>query len=307
MPDQPLAYLNALRAFEAAARHLSYAPAAAELGVTPAAVGQQVRALEAWLGVSLFRRSPGPPVRLALTEEAQAALPDLREGFDRLAQGLRRLREAKAGGIVTVTSSPAFAAKWLLARIDRFRAAHPQLDVRLDATDRLVDFAMSDADVGIRYGGGSWPGVEATLLMREEVFPVCSPRLLAGPHPLERPGDLRHHTLVHDAAIRFDADFPTWQSWLAAVGVQGVDAGRGITINSSIAVVQAVLEGQGVALARSVVVADDLRAGRLVRLFPDVSTPLRWGYHLVHRPGAATPGKVAAFKGWIIAEAKGEG
>ena len=296
--------MNALRAFEAAGRHLSYVRAAEELGVTPAAVGQQVRALEAWLGVPLFRRIAGPPVRLLLTEEAQAALPDLRDGFAHLASGLRYLKEAKAGSIILVTASPAFAAKWLLPRIDRFRAAYPHLDVRLDATDRLVDVGSGDADIGIRYGGGSWPALEATHLLDEEVFPVCSPALLEGPHRLRTPEDLRHHTLLHDATIRFDADFPTWRTWLAASGVQGVDPERGLSINTSAAVTQAAVDGQGVALGRSVVVGDDLEAGRLVRLFPGTGCSLRWAYYAVAPPGGSRLPTVAAFRDWLTSEAK---
>ena len=299
-----LAHLNALRAFEAAARHLSYARAAAELNVTPAAVGQQVRALEAWLGTPLFHRNAGPPVRLALTDAARAALPDLRDGFDRLAAGLQRLRETRTGGIVAVTVSPAFAAKWLLPRLDGFRAAHPGLDVRLDVTDRLADLRAGEADVGVRYGGGRWPGLEAARLLAEEVFPVCSPGLLKGPPPLRGPDDLRHKTLIHDATIGFDADFPSWPRWLAAAGVRGVDAGRGLRINASAAVTQAAIAGQGVALGRSVVVADDLAAGRLVRLFPDVRCSVGWAYWVVHTPEGARLAKVAAFRDWLVAEAR---
>lgn len=302
-----LAHLNALRAFEAAARHLSYARAAAELNVTPAAIGQQVRALEAWLGTPLFHRSAGPPVRLTLTEAAQAALPDLRDGFDRLASGLRRLREARAAGIVAVTVSPAFAAKWLLPRLDRFRAAHPGLDVRLDVTDRLADLRAGEADVGVRYGGGRWPGLEAGRLLAEEVFPVCSPGLLEGPPQLCTPDDLRHHTLIHDATIRFDADFPSWPRWLAAAGVQHVDAGRGLRINASAAVTQAAVAGQGVALGRSVVVADDLAAGRLVRLFPGVRCSVEWAYWVVHAPEVAKLPRVTAFRDWLVAETRPSG
>jgi LysR family glycine cleavage system transcriptional activator len=182
-----------------------------------------VRALEAWLGVPLFRRTSGPPVRLLLTEEAQVALADITTGFDRLASGLNRLRAAKGAGIVTVTASPAFAAKWLLPRIDRFRAAYPEFDVRLDATDRLVDLAEGDADIGVRYGGGRWPGLDSVRLMDEEVFPVCSPALLAGAHPLRTPADLAHRRFC---TTRRSASTPTsrlgvpgWlrQEWKASI------------------------------------------------------------------------------------------
>jgi LysR family glycine cleavage system transcriptional activator len=301
---RPLAHLNAIRAFEAAARHLSYARAAAELGVTAAAVGQQVRMLEAWLGTTLFHRSPGPPIRLALTESARAALPDLTYGLERLAAGERRLRQRESPLIVTVTSSPAFAAKWLLPRLERFREAHPQLDVRIDATDRLADFASGGVDVGIRYGGGNWPGLTAVRLMDEEVFPVCSPKLLDGARPIDRPDDLSGHVLIHDATIRFDTDFPDWRVWLRNAGASDVDPEKGLSMNSSAAVAQAALEGHGVALARSVVVADDLAAGRLIRLFAHLACPVRWGYYVVHRADDNGLAKLATFRDWLIAECR---
>lgn len=297
-------HFNQLRAFEAAARHLSYVRAAEELGVTPAAVGQQVRALESRLGMELFRRIPGPPVRLILTDEAQSALRDIREGFERLAIGIRRLEQAKTGGIVTVTVSPSFGAKWLLPRLHRFTAKHPDLDVRLDATDRLVDLAAGDADVGVRYGSGRWAGLQAHLLFDEEIFPVCSPSILQSGRPLRNPSDLRHHTLIHDSTIKFDSDFPSWRAWLGMARVRGVDPERGLAINSSVAVTQAALEGQGVALGRSVVVNDDLAAGRLIRLFPAVECQLNWAYYAVHRPGAERVAKTSAFLEWLVAEAR---
>lgn len=299
-----LAHLNALRAFEATARHLSYVRAAEELGVTPAAVGQQVRTLEAWLGIELFRRIPGPPVRLTLSEGARAALPDIREGFDRLAVGLHRLKDTRAGRVVTVTASPSFSAKWLLPRLHRFAERRPDLDVRLDATDRLVDIVGGAADLGIRYGSGRWPGLRSHRLLDEEVFPVCSPSLMLGPHALTVPGDLRHHTLIHDATIRFDADFPTWRAWLALAGETDIDPERGLVINASAAVAQAALEGRGVALGRSVVVGDDVAAGRLVRLFPAIQCPVNWAYYVVHRQGAEKTEKVASFLAWISDEAR---
>ena len=298
-----LTHLNALRAFEATARHLSYVRAAEELGVTPAAIGQQVRTLEAWLGVELFRRIPGPPVRLILSEGAQAALPEIREGFDRLAVGLGRLKDTRAASVITVTASPSFSAKWLLPRLYRFTEQHPDLDVRLDATDRLVDIAGGAADLGIRYGSGRWPGLRSHRLLAEEIFPVCSPLLLQGPHALNTPADLRHHTLIHDATIRFDADFPNWRAWLALADVRDIDPERGLVINASAAVAQAALEGRGVALGRSVVVGDDVAAGRLVRLFPAIQCPVNWAYYAVYRQGAEKAEKVEAFLAWLSAEA----
>ena len=166
-------HLNALRAFEASARHQSFSAAAAELNVTPAAVGQLVRTLEDWLGTPLFHRGSSGRARLIVTDAAERALPDIRAGFDRLGIGMTLLQQASTGGVLTVTISPAFAAKWLLPRIDRFQALCPETDVRLDTSLKPVDFAAQGIDIGVRYGSGHWPGLVAEKLMDEEVFPVC--------------------------------------------------------------------------------------------------------------------------------------
>src|SRR4051794_36642926 len=187
--------LNSLRAFEAAARHLSFAEAAAELHVTPAAISHQIKALEADLGVKLFRRF-NRAVRL--TDAGQACLPGLRDGFERIAEAVARARQGDSVGVLTVTASPAIAAKWLVPRLERFRERHPSIDLRIDASMRLVDFTREDVHVGLRYGGGKYPGLHTELLLRSEVFPVCAPALLKGKHPLREPEDLRHHTLIHD-------------------------------------------------------------------------------------------------------------
>jgi LysR family glycine cleavage system transcriptional activator len=293
-----LSHLNGLRAFESAARHLSFVEAAAELGVTPAAVGQQVRALEGHLDVRLFvRQKP----RIALTDEGRALAADVHAAFDRLALAVSRLDEGKGRGVLTVTLPPSFAARWLIPRIDRFREAHPDLDVRFDTTDRLVDFARNDIDAGVRYGGGRWPGLEATLLLEEEVFPVCSPLLLSRDPPLCTPRDLKHHTLLHDTTVAFDGGFPTWQAWLDAAGVRGARI-RGLHFNSSVLATQAALDGRGVLLGRSVVVADDLAAGRLIRPFPQAHR-LASAYYFVHRPEDAARPKVVTFRSFLLAEA----
>src|SRR5215470_7524462 len=203
-------HLNALRAFEAAARHRSYVAAAEELNVTPAAVGQLVRGLEEVLGVELFHRSQAGPARLVLTDQARAAIPDLQSGFDRLAMAFERLKAGRARVSVAVTVPPAFAGKWLLPRVERFAAQHPAFDLVIDTSGRLVDFAAERIDVGIRYGGGRWAGLAATFLLRDAFFPVCSPALLEGAHPLRGPDDLTHHTLIHDRSMAFDDTFPTW-------------------------------------------------------------------------------------------------
>ncbi|MBJ2165842.1 transcriptional regulator GcvA [Acidovorax sp. IB03] len=299
-----IAHLNALRAFEASARHQSFSLAAQELNVTPAAVGQLVRTLEDWLGSPLFVRSTSGRARLVTTEVAEQALPDIRAGLERLAVGLERLRSGSAGGVLTVTVSPAFAAKWLLPRIERFQAAWPETDLRLDTSLKPVDFVAQRIDVGVRYGRGLWPGLAAEKLMDEEVYPVCAPALLATA-TLQAPGDLRGQVLIHDQSVDTSTGFASWQAWLRHAGVQGVPTDRGLRINNSAAVLQAAIDGQGVALARSVMAHDDLAAGRLVRLFPQVRLESALAYYVVYRPECIAQPKVAAFRDWLLREAHG--
>ena len=304
MGMRSIAHLNALRAFEASARHQSFSLAAQELNVTPAAVGQLVRTLEDWLGSPLFVRSTSGRARLVTTEVAEQALPDIRAGLERLAVGLERLRSGCAGGVLTVTVSPAFAAKWLLPRMERFQAAWPETDLRLDTSLKPVDFVAQRIDVGVRYGRGQWPGLAAEKLMDEEVYPVCAPALLATA-TLQAPGDLRGQVLIHDQSVDTSTGFASWQAWLRHAGVQGVPTDRGLRINNSAAVLQAAIDGQGVALARSVMAHDDLAAGRLVRLFPQVRLESALAYYVVYRPECIAQPKVAAFRDWLLREAHG--
>ncbi len=295
-------HLNALRAFEASARHQSFSAAAAELHVTPAAVGQLVRTLEEWLGTPLFLRGTSGRARLVATEAAERALPDIRAGFDRLSLGFDRLREASPHGLLTVTVSPAFAAKWLLPRIERFHAAWPDTDVRLDTSLKPVDFVAQRVDIGVRYGSGHWAGLVADKLMDEEVYPVCSPQLQRG--RLKKPADLMQQTLIHDLSMDGHAGFPSWSAWLRKAGGAGAAPSRGMKINNSAAVLQAAIEGQGVALARSVMARDDLAAGRLVRLFPKIAFPATLAYYVVYRAECASQPRLAAFRGWLLEEAE---
>ena len=295
-------HLNALRAFEAAARHLSYVAAADELNVTPAAVGQLVRALEETLGVELFHRSQAGPSRLVLTEAARAALPDLQAGFDRLSTAVERMRAARSCSAVTVTVPPAFADKWLLARVERFRAYYPEYDLRIDTSGRLVDFTAERIDVGIRYGAGRWPDLEATFLLRDAFFPVCSPALLMGEHPLKSAADLKHHALIHDMSMSFESTFPTWRVWLRNAGFTDFDCDRGLQINDSAAVFQAAIAGNGVALGRTTLVAKDLAEGRLVRPFGE-ALPYDFAYYIVHKKENSAKPAIVAFKEWLLTEA----
>jgi LysR family transcriptional regulator, glycine cleavage system transcriptional activator len=277
--------------------------AAAELHVTPAAVGQLVRSLEDWLGTPLFHRGASGRVRLIPTEAAERALPDIRAGFDRLLLGVERLMEASTSGVLTVTVSPAFAAKWLLPRIDRFQTAWPDTDVRLDTSLKPVDFVAQRVDIGVRYGKGSWPGLAAEKLMEEEVYPVCSPTLLRQHRRLRGPVDLARETLIHDLSMDGHTGFPTWGIWLQRAGAADVSTTRGLQINNSGAVLQAAIEGHGVALARSVMARDDLAAGRLVRLFPKIGFASALAYYVVYRAECSNLPRLVAFRDWLFTEA----
>jgi len=295
-------YLNAMRAFEASARHESFSAAASELNVTPAAVGQLVRSLEEWLGAPLFHRSPSGRARLVMTETAQRALPDIRAGFERLSLGLERLKDASANGVLTVTVSPAFAAKWLLPRIDRFQTAWPDTDVRLDTSLKLMDFVAQGIDIGVRYGAGVWPGLTAEKFMDEDIYPVCSPALLRQKR-LRTPADLAGQTLINDLSVDARAGFATWGTWLEQADAVDVATKRGLRINNSAAVLQAAIDGHGIALARSIMARDDLAAGRLVRLFPKIALASRLAYYVVYRPECADLPRLVAFRDWLVSEA----
>ncbi|MGA0600293.1 transcriptional regulator GcvA [Caulobacter sp. KR2-114] len=290
--------LNALRAFEAAARHLNFSRAADELSVTPGAVSQQIQNLEDYVGASLFKRTPKG---LLLTDAAQTALPALREAFDRLAEAASLLTAAVDGRRLTLTAAPSFAAKWLVPRLGRFEEAHPHVDVWLSADMELVDFAAGEVDLAIRYGSGRYPGLESVRLMNETVIPVASPDLVAA-NPLADPSDLSHHILLHDGSPDADDSCPDWSMWLAARNVKGVDGNRGPRFNQSSLVIEAAVGGRGVALAKRTLAQDDLDAGRLVAPL-QIATAVDFAYHVVHPKAKGRLPQVKAFVSWITAEA----
>lgn len=290
--------LNALRAFEAAARHLNFSRAADELSVTPGAVSQQIQNLEDYVGAALFKRTPKG---LLLTDAAQTALPALREAFDRLAEAASLLTAAVDGRRLTLTAPPSFAAKWLVPRLGAFEQAHPQVDVWLSAGIELVDLAAGEVDVAIRYGSGRYPGLEVRRLLNETVLPVISPELLKE-QPLESPDDLKNHVLLHDGSPDLDDSCPDWSMWLAARGLRGVDGMRGPRFNQSSLVIEAAANGRGVALAKLTLAQADLDAGRLVAPL-QIATAVDFAYYLVHPKAKGRLPQVKAFISWIEAEA----
>lgn len=285
--------LNALRTFEAAARHLSFTKAAQELFVTQAAVSHQIKALEEHLGVPLFRRLNR---HLILTDQGQALLPSVRQAFDALAVGVERVREQCCTGNLSISATPSFAANWLAGRLARFQALHPDIELSLSTTPRLVDFLRENIDCGVRYGLGDWPGLQATRLFNQELVPVCSPALLEGPTPLRRPEDLARHTLLHALD-----DMDDWRLWLQAAGVGGIDPERGPKFDSFPLAMQAALNGAGVLIGGAQMVAAELATGRLVEPFA-IELPLESGYYFVVPEIRAEQPKIALFREWLLQE-----
>ena len=288
--------LNSLRAFEAAARHLSFTKAADELAVTPGAISQQVKLLEETIGVPLFLRNARG---LALTEAGLAALPSLRDGFDRLDTAVRLMTLERRAGRLAVSVAPSFASKWLVPRLDLFQAQHPEIDVYLHAGMELVDFSVDDVDIAIRYGQGNYPDVEVEKLMEERIVPVCAPGLLCGDNPLKKLEDLAGHTLLHDDGT--DHEIATWPMWLKAAGAE-VDGTRGPRFNQSSLVIEAAVAGKGVALAKYALAEADLEAARLVIPF-DLTSPTDFASWMVHPAAKAALPEVKAFKAWITEQA----
>jgi LysR family transcriptional regulator, glycine cleavage system transcriptional activator len=285
-----LPHMQALRAFEAAARLASLTRAAAELHVTHGAISHQIKALEEDLGVELMARA-GRGVRV--TDVGERFAVRVREALERLADAVRETSASADARRIRVTVVPSFAARWLLPRIGRFVAAHPDVDLDVRAATAIVDFDREDVDFGIRHGLGEWPGVVAEHLFDETYFPVCSPRIANGRLPA-RPADLKRHVLLR-------GEGEPWVPWFRAAGLDWPEPGRGPSFSDSSHVVQAAAEGQGIALARESLLGNDLRTGALVRLF-DVSVPSPRRFFLVYPPRLSHSGKLAMFRGWLTSE-----
>src|SRR6185312_2064582 len=285
--------LNALKAFEAAARHESFTRAAEELCVTQGAVSHQVKALETELALKLFNRERQ---RLIITEAGRDYLSVVRDALDRIAIGTERLLQRQNTGVLTVSTSPDFAAKWLVHRLGHFAEAQTGIDLRVSATLHHVDFAREEVDMAVRHGDGSWPGLETVQLSAEQLFAVCSPKLLAGRRRLEKPADILRFPLIH---LDSRAD---WTKWLRGVGIDDADATHGPVLNQASMVIDAAINGQGVALARTTLAAWDLINGRLVRPFRE-SLRISKTYWIICPKATTALPKIVTFREWLLAEA----
>jgi LysR family glycine cleavage system transcriptional activator len=290
---QRLPPLNALKAFEAAARHESFTRAAQELFVTQGAVSHQVKALEQELGLKLFNRERQ---RLVITEAGRDYLNVVRDAFDRIAVGTELLLQRQNAGVLTVSTSPDFAAKWLVHRLGHFVEAHPDIDLRVSASLHHVDFAREEVDLAVRHGEGDWPGLDAVVLCSEQMFPVCSPKLLSGRRGRVRLTDVLKLPLIHTG------DRSLWTRWLAAAGVDDRCAIHGPVLNRDAISIDAAINGQGVALTRTTLCAWDLINGRLVRPFAE-ALPLSKSYWIVCPKVVAAQPKIATFRDWLLSEA----
>ncbi|NUS71119.1 MAG: transcriptional regulator GcvA [Ensifer adhaerens] len=287
--------LASLRAFEATARHLSVTKAAQELNVTPGAVSLQVRELEQTLGVTLFERRPR---QLVLTEDGSTYFATLRRAFRMMREATEELTARKRAPVLTVSCTPTFAAQWLVPRIGAFELQVPGIDVRISTTNRLTDFNSDGVDIAIRHGLGRYDGLVSERLIDDDPVPVLHPALRAR-NPLDMPGDLAAHVLLHDVHRQ------DWRLWLDAAGADGVDAGRGPVFVNSNGAIEAAKAGDGVALVRLSLVTRELAEGVLEAPFPEgVMTGL--AYHLVYPPAALDRPPVTAFRAWIIEQARAE-
>jgi LysR family glycine cleavage system transcriptional activator len=284
--------LNGLKAFEAAARSESFTRAAEELNVTQGAISHQVKALEGTLGLRLFHRERQ---RLILTEAGRDYLAVVRDALDRIAVGTERLLQRQQGGALTVSTSPDFAAKWLINRLSRFAEQHPDVDLRVSATTHYVDFASEDVDVAIRHGDGNWPGMHVERLYSERLFPVCSPKLVAGRNRITKAVDLLKFPL-----LRLE-DAKNWARLFEAAGLKAT-VGPGPVLNRASMLIDAAIDGQGIVLARTALVARDLIDGRLVRPI-GVSLRMAKTYWIVCPKAASKVPKIAKFRNWVLAEA----
>ena len=286
--------LSALRAFEAAARQLNFTRAAEELHLTQGAISHQMKALEAGLGVTLFRRQGR---RLLLTDAGQRFAVRVRAVLTELAESVAAIAGKPDSRVLTVSMLPSFAARWLIPRLAAFQRRHPEIDIHVSASHALAEFGAGGVDLAVRFGRGGWPGVVAEKLFDEEVFPVASPRLVAKRWPL-KPRELDRFPLLR-------SEREPWTPWFRAIGLAREEPKRGPIFSDEILMLEAAEQGIGIALARGAIAAPEIAAGRLLRLFPD-RVPPRSAYYLVYPRASETLPAVAAFRQWIMSEVAGK-
>ncbi|MDH2546073.1 LysR substrate-binding domain-containing protein [Acinetobacter baumannii] len=298
-------HLNALKAFEASARHQSFSGAAQELNITSAAVGQSVRSLEELLGITLFYRQSSGKKRLKLTELAEQILPDIQIGFDYLSKAVNKAKVSSTKQKLTVAISPTFASKWLLPRIHSFQQKYPEIEINFDTDIKPVDFNSHGIDIAVRYGTGHWSGLVAEKLMEEEIFPICSPGFYQNyQSQLKDVESLLDLPLIHCLSMDNNSGFITWAKWLRSNSIMRENNQTGFKINNSAGVLQLAIEGHGIALARSVIACDDLKKGNVMRLYPELTCLSPLAYYIVYREDCCTSSKLIAFKKWLIQETK---
>lgn len=298
--------LNSLRAFESTARHLSFTKGANELNVTAGAVSQQVKVLEEYLGLKLFKRQNR---MVSLTQEALMLLPYLTEGLDKLVEGMDAIHSYQLDKPLTITLPPTFAARWLMPRLMSFQKRHPEIDVRIDATYKVVDIINEDIDAGIRFGTGNYSGMNSDFLFSQSVILVCSPDLLKQgsklqDQKLEKAEDLKDFTLLHcDYSLTPTWQQPSWDVWFQMAGLDNIDTTRGVHFAQHDLLVQAAIEGQGVALVARISAAKAIKDGLLVQPF-DSHIPLDNSYYFIYPKAKANLPRIRAFRNWLLEEVK---
>ena len=289
--------LNALRAFETAARHMSFKDAASELHVSASAVGHLVNDLEAFFGARLFLREHR---RLVLTPAGQALLPGLETAFDHLRGAVRAFRDGLEERPLTISVEPTFGLHCLLPRLESFRAQYPEISVRIEPNHALADPRVDDVDICIRYGRGDYPGLQVdTIADFEEIAAVCSPKLLEGEHPLHGLDDIRFHTLIDRPDSRFYRLRTDWRRWFKAAGRENIVCRDRIEVNFENYAIMSAVQGHGITLVNKMMVADELRMGQLVMPF-DVSFRVDIGYYMITSPWQSTDHRIQAFRDWLL-------
>lgn len=297
--------LRSLRTFDAAAKHMSFTRAAADMGVTPAAISHQIKEMEDRIGVALFARTSRT---MRLTREGEILHAGAAEFLAALTCSLQEIRKLENQKQLKITASPSIAAKWLVPRLGRFLATVPGADVRIDVSSNVLDFDRDGVDIAIRYGEGKYPGLKSDLLFQDKVFPVCSPRLITKTKPLNTPRDLLQHQLIHLDCEAQGLPWPNWSMWMLAAGIRDFDDTRGLHFGQTSFAVQAAVDGQGVALGDSNLVADDLAQGRLVKPFElSLRAPPQFAYHVISPLDTADVPMVKAFREWSLKEAGAKG